>query len=102
MLQTLEGHSDSVKAVAFSSDSKTLMSASTDNTVKLWDSGSGAILQTLEGYSDWLCTVAFSSDGKTLVSASYDRMIKLWDVGSKTALQTVKAYLGIVVAIVLL
>src|SRR5438477_8071282 len=45
-LQTLEGHSDSVKSVAFSHDStRRLASASADSTVKIWDASSGEWLQ---------------------------------------------------------
>ena len=36
LLQTLEGHSDWVNAVAFSLDGKLLALASRDNIVKLW------------------------------------------------------------------
>jgi WD40 repeat protein len=39
-----------VKAVAFSLDSKLLASA-LDETVKLWDAGSGVALQTLKSHS---------------------------------------------------
>jgi len=47
-LQTLEGHSDSVRSVAFSHDSTRLASASDDNMVKIWDASSGDCLQTLD------------------------------------------------------
>jgi WD40 repeat protein len=48
VLQTLEGHSNYVNAVAFSPDNTTLASVSNDETVKLWDARSGAVLQTLD------------------------------------------------------
>jgi WD40 repeat protein len=51
-LQTLEGHNDIVKSVAFSHDSIRLASASYDSTVKIWDASSGACLQTLKDHNN--------------------------------------------------
>jgi WD40 repeat protein len=49
--QTLEGHSRPVWSVAFSPDSKLVVSGSRDNTIKIWDAATGACAQTLEGHS---------------------------------------------------
>jgi WD40 repeat protein len=57
-LQTLKGHSFSVRSVAFSHDSQMVASGSSDNTIRLWDAKSGSELQTLKGHSGWVRSVA--------------------------------------------
>jgi WD40 repeat protein len=91
-LQTLEGHIDRVKSVAFSHNSAQVASASHDMTVKIWDISSGACLQTLKGHTDQVESVAFSHNSTQLASASYDRTIKIWDVRSDACLQTLKGH----------
>jgi WD40 repeat protein len=86
-LQTLEGHSNGVKSVAFSHDSTKLASVSHDNTVKLWDANSGACLQTFTDHSEPVTSVAFSHDSTKLASASWDKTVKLWDASSGACLQ---------------
>ena len=46
--QALEGHSGSVLSVAFLHDSKLLVSASEDETVRIWHTATGTPQQTVK------------------------------------------------------
>lgn len=89
-LQTLEGHSDRVNSVAFSPNGSKLASASIDQTVRIWDVGTGQVEQTLMGHSLWVRSVTFSPDGSKLASASSDRTVQIWDVGTGQVEQTLE------------
>ncbi|KIM93071.1 hypothetical protein OIDMADRAFT_184872 [Oidiodendron maius Zn] len=91
-LQALEGHSGSVCSVAFSPDSKQVVSGSDDMTIRLWDTATGAALQMLKGHSDYISSVAFSPNGKQVVSGSGDWTVRLWDTATGAALQTLKGH----------
>lgn len=82
-MQTLEGHSDDVHALAFSPDGKALASISKDNTMRLWSLATGKSIKTVEENVMGLYganPLAFSPDGKYLASSNYDRgyCVKLW------------------------
>ncbi|WP_422730895.1 WD40 repeat domain-containing protein, partial [Nostoc cycadae] len=76
----LQGHSDSVQSVSFSSDGKTLASGSNDKTITLWNVETGKKISTFTGHSSTVVSVSFSPDGRLLASGSLDGTIKLWNI----------------------
>jgi WD40 repeat protein len=63
-----------VTSVAFSSDGESIVSASCDNTVRVWNASTGEQVHELKGHTSWVISAAFSSDSKSIVSASLDMM----------------------------
>lgn len=80
--QTLAGHSEPVRAVAWSPDGARVVSASLDQTVRVWDVADGSLLATLTGHTDWVMDVAWSPDGGRIASSSTDGTVRLWDAES--------------------
>ncbi len=76
----LTGHTGGVPSVTFSPDGSQLVSASVDETIRLWDVDIGVETHRLIGHEDDVWDVAFSPDGSQLASASDDKTIRLWDV----------------------
>ncbi len=92
LLRTLEGHLHSVNGVAVTADGRRAVSASGDDTLKVWDLESGPELRTLEGHSDSVDGVAITPDGRRAVSASTDNTLKVWDLDSGRELRTLEGH----------
>jgi len=79
-VSTFTGHSSLITAIAFSSNGETLVSASTDKTIKVWDLQLEQSIQTFSEGSGESPAIAISSDGQTLASSSMGNTVKVWNL----------------------
>jgi len=64
------------------------LSGSGDNTLKLWDVGTGEEVRTFEGHSKEVNSVIFSADGRYILSSGGDGTVKLWDASTSKEMRT--------------
>jgi WD40 repeat protein len=91
LLRTFTGHDDSVVALAFSPDRRTLASGAFDGRVIIWDFVTGDELRRLEGHEKDISSVAYSPDGRLLATAS-DRSIRIWQMPEGRLLRKLKGH----------
>jgi WD40 repeat protein len=79
---TLTGHSNDVRSVAFHPSAPYLATGSDDRTAKLWrlspDNLSATCVATLEGHTRSVYSVAFHPTALLLATGSLDNTVKLW------------------------
>src|SRR6266849_1972687 len=83
----LKGHSRVVTAVSFSPNGKTLASADSSGTIKLWDLGTGKETWTIPSKKVLIGCIAFNPDGK-LLAAGGVKSLKICEVSSGNELRT--------------
>lgn len=88
LVRTLTGHTDWITGCAVSEDGSTIISASMDKTLKVWDGRNGAERFTLSGHRSFLKGCAISADGSTIVSVSDDNTLRVWD--SRTGVERLR------------
>jgi WD40 repeat protein len=107
----LAGHKNTVTSVAWSPDGTRIVTASWDNTAKVWDINKGNKVHalkedyrtvvtfaggtevfTLKGHTGHLSSAAFSPDGTRIVTTSWDNTAKVWDASTGAELLTFKGH----------
>ncbi len=95
-MATLAGHTDRVHACTVTPDGQHVVSASLDQTLKVWELGSGRAVATLAGHTSIVHACAVTPDGQYVVSASADQTLKVWELGSGRAVATLAGHTSIV------
>jgi WD40 repeat protein/transcriptional regulator with XRE-family HTH domain len=90
----LEGHTDWVWNIAFSSDGQWLASASLDSTLRLWSVPDGQPIHVFEGHTHDVFGLAISADSQWLVSTGKDYTVRLWNLQGGQNLKTWRGYTG--------
>ncbi|MEM1070272.1 MAG: protein kinase, partial [Planctomycetota bacterium] len=76
-------HRDAIRSVRFSPDGRSIVTASDDYTIKLWDSKPAQLVQTLKGHGGWVVSADFLPAAETtILSASNDASVRTWVSGT--------------------
>ena len=73
------GHPAPVRSLAFSPDSRRLLTTSEDGIVRVWDVATGARLHNLVGHTGRVLCAVYSPDGKRIASGGDDHTARIWD-----------------------
>jgi WD40 repeat protein/serine/threonine protein kinase len=95
-LWTAEGLPNSVTALVFAPDGRTLASGGGIGSpdIRLWNVATGKEIGRLKGHTAWVSSLVFWPDGKKLASASADRTIRIWDIPTGQCLDVLRGHRG--------
>ncbi|KAL0275371.1 UNVERIFIED_CONTAM: hypothetical protein PYX00_003232 [Menopon gallinae] len=85
-IQCMEHHTDWVNDIVLCCNGKHLISASSDTTVKVWNTSKGFCMSTLRTHKDYVKALAYAKDREQVASGGLDKAIFLWDINTLTAL----------------
>jgi WD40 repeat protein len=89
----LEGHMDFVVSVSVRPDGLRAVSASYDDSLRVWDLETGRHLRALEGRTDDVNSVSVTPDGLRAVSASSDKTLRVWEVETGGCIRVLEGHL---------
>lgn len=83
---TLTGHQGNVKCIEFiGEEGKKIVSGSSDNTLRIWDTESAKCLDVLHGHRSRIWDLSTTHQGDFVASASGDSTVKIWNLKNAKA-----------------
>ena len=93
-LRQLTGHKQAVRALA--AHGRTIVSASYDNRVLVWDAMTGECRHKLKGHDQRVYSVVYDPVRQQCASGSMDGTVKLWDTQTGVCLATLDGHSSLV------
>ncbi|MDX2163436.1 MAG: protein kinase [bacterium] len=91
--RVLGDYASVVNDVAISPDGQTLIAASFDSTVRLWDRATGQEIRRFTGHFGDVQSVSFNRDASLAVSTALDRLGIIWNVATGEVLHRLEGHL---------
>lgn len=80
--EVFSGHDGAVTSVDYSPDLIHGASASSDQTIRIWNFDRGELERTLEGHTGTVNSLMYSPDGKSILSGSDDNTARIWNAST--------------------
>jgi WD40 repeat protein len=94
LVNLLKGHGSIVNTLAFSPDSRRLITGASDNAAILWDADTQRLQHRLVGHTDIIHAVGFTPDGARAITGSNDTTLRLWNVSDGRMLAEMRGHKG--------
>jgi len=96
LLFTLDGHTNKVRNVTFSSDGNWILTGSDDKTARIWDAQTGTPLQILQDHHSPVRAILFTPDSQHVFTTDEDQKLRLWERHGGKQLKTFPLEIDIV------
>ncbi|KAK3831017.1 MAG: hypothetical protein J3R72DRAFT_249338 [Linnemannia gamsii] len=94
LLHTLQGHTQSVRALA--AEGSTLVSGSYDCTVRVWNIVTGALVHRLQGHAQKVYSVVLDKERNQCMSGSMDSYVRIWSLEDGSCLHVLEGHAALV------
>ena len=87
--------------VALTADGSRGISGGSQQSLVLWNLGTGKPIRTLDGHGARIVSVAMTPDGRQAMSADQERTVKVWNLENGVCLRTLEGVSPLAVSVVL-